>query len=84
MKYEVRVKSNVVKKIETLPKTYIPIIFEKIFSLRNDPRPSGCKKLRGYQNLWRIRVGVYRIIYSIEDQIKVVEVRKVLHRKDSY
>lgn len=53
--------------------------------LSENPRPQGSKKLVGQnENLWRVRVGDYRVIYLIEDKIKVVEVRKAGHRKDIY
>lgn len=84
MKYKVEVSQNAARNLERLPKPYITKIYTKILSLRDNPRPSGCKKLKGYANFWRIRIGVYRVIYSIEEEIKIVEVRKVLHGKDAY
>jgi len=61
---------------------------EKIISvlkaLEENPRPHGCKKLKGYKNLWRARIGDYRIIYAIEDVILLVDVREIGHRKDIY
>ena len=48
------------------------------------PRPPGCKKLRGERNLWRIRVGDYRIVYEIHDQILVVLVIAISHRREAY
>ena len=56
-----------------------------IDSLADDPRPHGCKKLKGEKEyLWRIRVGEYRVIYMIDDEIKVIDVRKVGDRKNIY
>jgi mRNA interferase RelE/StbE len=52
-------------------------------ALANDPRPSGCKKLKGNE-LWRIRVGDYRIIYQIHDRVLVVLVVSIGHRSDVY
>ncbi|MEM6395672.1 MAG: type II toxin-antitoxin system RelE/ParE family toxin [Bacteroidota bacterium] len=52
--------------------------------LESDPRPTGCKRLRGETSLWRIRVGDYRVIYSIDDEIKIVLVTKVGSRGDVY
>ena len=49
------------------------------------PRPSGCKKISGMREvLWRVRVGDYRVIYAVDDAIRVVEVRRVGHRGDIY
>jgi mRNA interferase RelE/StbE len=54
-------------------------------ALATDPRPVGCKKLKGKREfLWRIRVGDYRVIYDIQDKIRVVEIREVGDRKDIY
>jgi mRNA-degrading endonuclease RelE of RelBE toxin-antitoxin system len=47
-------------------------IAAKIEGLSADPRPSGCKKLRGYKDLWRIRVGGYCVVYIIEDLYKIL------------
>ena len=54
-----------------------------IRALADSPRPSGCKKLSG-RPAWRIRVGVYRIIYEVHDDRLVVVVIAVGHRKDVY
>jgi mRNA interferase RelE/StbE len=52
--------------------------------LANNPRPFGCKKLAGAKDAYRIRVGVYRIIYTIRDNVLIVEVVKIDNRKDVY
>ncbi|MGZ8558597.1 MAG: type II toxin-antitoxin system RelE family toxin [Chitinophagaceae bacterium] len=44
--------------------------------MEENPRPAGCKRLKGYPNLWRARVGDYRIIYAIEDIILLIDVRR--------
>ena len=55
-----------------------------IDSLAQDPRRSGAKKLKGREDLWRIRVGDYRIVYEIRDRTLVVLVVRVAHRRDIY
>jgi len=82
--YQVKVSRKVLKAVEKLPHSVIPKIHGKITSLSKEPRPVGCVKLKGYSNYWRVRVGNYRIIYSVEDQIRIVKIRKVSDRKDSY
>ncbi len=59
-------------------------ILRAILNLKNNPRPIGSKKLKGNSENWRIRVGNYRIVYSIDDKISIVDIRKVGHRKDIY
>ncbi|HKK87531.1 MAG TPA: type II toxin-antitoxin system RelE/ParE family toxin [Saprospiraceae bacterium] len=84
MEYEIIISRQAVKEIKKLPKAAVPKVYSKIRSLSDNPRPNGVVKLVTYDNLWRVRVGPYRIIYSIEDKIKVVDVRKVVNRKDAY
>ena len=55
-----------------------------ILALGNDPRPTGCKKLLGEENFWRIRVGDYRVIYQILDRELVIHVIEVGHRRQIY
>ena len=52
--------------------------------LADSPRPSGCKKLKGGVKEWRIRIGDYRVIYTIEDARKAVDVTRIAHRKEVY
>jgi mRNA interferase RelE/StbE len=56
----------------------------KIERLADDPRPPGCRKLRGYKDLWRVRVGDYRVVYIIEDDNKMVTVTRIAHRREAY
>ncbi|MBI1741885.1 type II toxin-antitoxin system RelE/ParE family toxin [Candidatus Acetothermia bacterium] len=55
-----------------------------IDKLASDPRPPGCLKLEGRSQEWRVRVGVYRIIYMIDDEVQQVEIRRVGHRREVY
>jgi mRNA interferase RelE/StbE len=59
-------------------------ILSAIESLVEMPRPAGCTKLSGFRDIWRIRVGVYRIIYRIEDRQLVVQVIRIAHRREAY
>ena len=52
--------------------------------LAANPRPPGCRKLTGCQNDWRIRVGDYRVVYEIADDIRAVRVNRVRHRREVY
>ncbi|MEO1670657.1 MAG: type II toxin-antitoxin system RelE/ParE family toxin, partial [Cyanobacteria bacterium J06631_2] len=58
-------------------------ISDAISNLAENPRPSGCKKLKG-RPAWRIRVGIYRVIYKISDRQLIITVIDVGHRKDIY
>jgi mRNA interferase RelE/StbE len=55
-----------------------------IQALAKNPRPQGCRKLAGSKCDWRIRVGNYRVVYEIADEIRIVRVNRVRHRRDAY
>jgi mRNA interferase RelE/StbE len=59
-------------------------VIAAIQALANNPRPPGCRKLTGSNHDWRIRVGDYRVLYEIADQIRVVRVNRVRHRREAY
>ena len=56
----------------------------KIDALANDPRPRGVKKLKGEDDLYRLRVGDYRVIYQVQDRVLLVLVLGIGHRRDIY
>jgi mRNA interferase RelE/StbE len=82
--YEILLSKTARKHLDTLPEFIHNKIIEEISELTKVPRPSGCKKLKGYKNAWRIRVGDYRVIYGIEDKILRILVIAIGHRKDIY
>ena len=85
MGYRIAVRKKALKELEELPAKISRQIIKAIDNLSEDPRPPGCKKLKGEEDyIWRIRIGDYRVLYSIEDQIKIVEVRRIGHRKEIY
>lgn len=59
-------------------------ILHAVYHLQTNPRPHGVKKLQGTSNSWRIRVGNYRVIYEIHDDVLVVLVIEIAHRRDAY
>lgn len=85
MKYTVRFKKSAAKEMEQLPRQVAKRVAEAIDGLSENPRPLGCKKLEGQkETLWRIRTGDYRIIYSIQDVVHILEIRRIGHRKNVY
>jgi len=77
------IKKSAAKEIERIPKQDRIRIIGKIRSRANDPRPPGCKKLSA-QERYRIRQGIYRILYQIMDDELAVTVVRVGHRRDVY
>jgi mRNA interferase RelE/StbE len=83
-RYALDIKPSARKELENLSNTLIARLVPKIDGLAGDPRPSGCKKLHGYKDFRRIRVGDYRVVYLIDDDRKIVSVTRVAHRRDVY
>ncbi len=80
MGYEVIVKPTVLRYLRKLDKDLQQLIVDSIDSLSDNPRPDGCKKLKGETDLYRIRIaGIYRAVYEIKDKQLVVTVTKVGH-----
>ncbi len=82
-KYKVAFRKSVAKDLRPIPKQDVTRILQRIESLRNDPRPPACEKLSG-QERYRIRQGVYRILYEIRDDNLIVIIVKIGHRKNIY
>lgn len=82
--YSITFARSARKELESLPGNVVQRIFPKIEALAANPRPSGCKKLKGSSDLWRIRIGEYRVIYSILDQKIRIEIIAIRHRREAY
>lgn len=84
MKYSIVILPVARKELLDLPSEVQKRIDKKILALADDPRPHNVKALQGEKGLYRIRVGDYRIVYSVEDKIVTVIIVRVRHRKDVY
>jgi len=82
--YRVLLTSSAKKELLRLPDPIIARILPKIEGLATKPRPHGCKKLRDGDDAWRIRIGDYRVIYSIDDSTHVIDVSHIAHRREVY
>ena len=81
--YEVYFKESVWKDLKIAPKNDLKRILSRIENLGDDPRPTGCEKLTGHE-LYRVRQGNYRIVYSIQDNELTIWIIKVGHRRNVY
>ncbi len=72
------------RDLEEFPRSVVTRVVTRIESLGILPRPAGCRKLQGTDALYRIRIGDYRVIYSVDDEKRVVDVVAVRHRSDAY
>lgn len=84
MTYRVIVPKPVQKQLDSLPDSIRERIIRRIMVLKDNPRPSGVVKLKGYENEYRIRIGDYRVRYEIRDDELVVLLLHCKHRKDAY
>ncbi len=82
--YTITVSRSARKELERLDKQVVRRIIEKIEGLSSSPRPPECCKVHIYPGLWRLRAGDYRVIYSIEDERRHVDIIAVRHRGDAY
>jgi mRNA interferase RelE/StbE len=83
-KYSVELKPSARKELERLPGKLIERIFPRLEALEDEPRPVGCKKLKGGRDEWRLRMGDYRVVYTIDDVKLRVSVTRVRHRSEVY
>ena len=84
MPYRLLITRQVEKQLDALPQQVASRVEQHIEALHADPRPFGVKKLKGYTDTYRVRVGNYRIIYSIDDRAQTVTLLTIDNRKDVY
>ncbi len=82
-RFEITFKSSVAKDLRAIPNRDVERILKKIDTLAKNPRAEGCIKLSGEER-YRVKQGVYRIIYEIEDDQLIVHIVKVSHRSNVY
>ncbi|MBL4664750.1 type II toxin-antitoxin system RelE/ParE family toxin [Nitrospina gracilis] len=82
--YSITFARSARQELEKLDSPTVSRIFPKIESLVETPRPQGCKKLKGKKNLWRIRIGDFRVLYTIQEKEKIIDIIGILHRRESY
>ena len=84
MKYRVLILPVAQNDHNAIPSPWYESIEERLLALAENPRPPGCKKLKDSEGDWRIRVGIYRVLYNIDDSRSTVTILRVRHRKDVY
>jgi mRNA interferase RelE/StbE len=82
--YKVELTRSAEKDLRRIDRRYIPNIFTAIEALETTPRPNGSTKLSGSKHTYRLRVGVYRVVYEVTDSKLLVLVIRIAHRKDVY
>lgn len=82
--YKIEITASAEKSLKKIPKKDLGKVIEAIQVLAISPFPSGCRKLKGEEDVYRVRQGNYRIIYEVIDKKLIVLVLKIGHRKDIY
>ena len=83
-RFEIEITRTAEKQLQGLPQKDQERLATAMLALANDPRPRGCRKLSGYDDTFRIRVGNYRVIYSVTDTRLIVLILKIGHRREIY
>ena len=84
VKYALEIKHAAQKELDALDDFLFARIDRKILALADDPRPIGSKKLKGYKDSWRIRIGDWRVVYIVDDAARLVRITRVAHRREVY
>ena len=84
VEYVVEVKPSARKELESLPDNVLARVIRRLESLSLNPKPTGCKKVKGYKDQWRIRVGDWRVLYMFDDTAKLVSITCIAHRREVY
>lgn len=84
MKYQIEFAPLAARQFKILPQGFQARVKKRIDSLSDNPRPAGVQKLEGIEDLYRIRVGDYRVIYQIQDKALLILVVKIGHRREVY
>jgi mRNA interferase RelE/StbE len=82
--YHISFARSARKELQSLPASLVQRIFPKIEALSKNPQPKGCRKLKGEKHLYRIRIGEYRVVYTISDDEHLVDIIAVRHRRAAY
>lgn len=82
--YQIEIENSAAKALQRLPRHDQVRVSKAIAALADDPRTIGSVKLTGFTSAYRLRVGVYRVVYDIDDGIHVVTITRIGHRKEVY
>ena len=82
--YDITFARSARKELERLSRPVRSRVLGRIELLAQNPRPAGCRKLEGAEDLWTIRIGDYRVIDSVDDSRQLVDITAVRHRSDAY
>jgi mRNA interferase RelE/StbE len=82
--YELEITRTAEKQLRRLPRSDQLRLAKAMVALADEPRPRGCRKLTGYDDVYRSRIGRYRMIYSVSKRRLVILILKISHRREVY
>lgn len=82
--YQIDFARSAVRDLRRVNREFVPRLLQAIEGLSETPRPPGSRKLVGSERTWRVRVGDYRIVYTIDDANESIGIEPVRHRKEAY
>jgi mRNA interferase RelE/StbE len=82
--YRIEWKASATRELKRLDRSVVPRIVEAVGQLAQNPFPQGCRKLKGSEGTYRVRVGEYRVVYEIAREHLLIEIVRVRHWKDAY
>ena len=82
--YRIEWKRSAIREVKSLPKEIVPRIVNAVGELTSNPFPDGVKKLSGAEHTYRIRIGSYRVVYTVTKVTTTIEIIRVAHRKNVY
>ena len=83
-RYSIEITATAEKQLKKIPRNDQVRVVRAMMGLADEPHPRGCRKLSGYEDVYRIRAGTYRIIYRVERRKVIIVILKIGHRKDVY
>ncbi|MBW9207975.1 type II toxin-antitoxin system RelE/ParE family toxin [Mumia sp. zg.B17] len=83
-RYQVDLTGAAAKQVRRLDPPVRRRVLAALTALEADPRPAGVKKLSGFDDAWRIRIGDYRVLYEVQDTTVLITVFRVAHRREAY
>lgn len=83
-KYDIEITRSAERQLKRLPPDDQQRVLRAILPLSADPYPRGCRKLSGYDDVFRIRVGPHRVLYSVSGTTLIIIILKIGHRKNVY
>ena len=84
MSYQIELKPSAARSLSKLPRPVQRAIVDMLDEMKANPRPNGVVKLTGEPDLYRVRVGDYRVIYTVRDRVLLVLVVRIAHRREVY